>query len=184
MLDVGCGTGDLGRLAPPGGCVVYGVDGDPAVIEVAKAYERATVCQLDSARLPFEDTFFDGAVAKDVIEHVAVPANLAMEIHRVLRPGARLVVSVPMPKPSVVWNDYTHVRGFTRFAIRQLLEDFGFRVLQISRMGSVPGAGRFGFLDWTPTLLRLPGLSGLARSFEVVAERLSPLPSTSAVSPS
>lgn len=172
VLDLGCGTGDLGRYRPRPGIEVFGLDLDAGAVAQAARHETAQVCDLEAARFPFESSFFDGVVAKDVIEHVQRPWELVQEIRRVLRPGGRLVVSVPMPRPDVVWNDYTHVRGFTERAIRGLLRDFGFSVRGVARMGEVPLSGRLGLLDWTPGFLRLPGMCRLfGRSYEVVAVR-------------
>lgn len=45
--------------------------------------------------LSFGDESIDGLICLDVLEHVAQPFTAAAEIKRVLRPGGRLVLSVP-----------------------------------------------------------------------------------------
>lgn len=173
VLDLGCGTGDLGRFRLCREVEVFGLDIDDGAIREAVHYETARVCDIEDGQFPFEAGFFDGAVAKDILEHVQRPWELVAELHRVLRPGARLVVSVPMPRPDVVWADYTHIRGFTKGAIRGLLEDFGFTVIGFARLGAVPLSGRLGLLDWQPAFLLIPGMNRLfGRSYEVLAERV------------
>lgn len=88
----------------------------------------------DLERLPFRDASLPGAVVLEVIEHVADPAAAVSELHRVLRDGAGLVVTVPFLRgwhgrargsavaPEDAYPDYwrfTHeglARLFSRFA--------------------------------------------------------------------
>lgn len=51
--------------------------------------------QGDAQRLPFRSNSVSGAVMSEVLEHVPEPWNALAEVHRVLRPGARLCGSVP-----------------------------------------------------------------------------------------
>lgn len=171
VLDLGCGTGKLGAAAP-GGVEVHGVDHDEGAVRQAQAHELAQVVDLEHGTLPFPDGHFAAAIAKDVLEHVERPSHILGELRRVLAPGGRLLVSVPMEFPWVVWNDYTHMRGFTRRALETMLGDLGFGDLQIWGMGAVPGAGRFGLIDRVPTLLSLPLMRPLfGRSWEALATR-------------
>ncbi len=81
-------------------------------------------------------------------------------------------MSVVMAKPRAVWADYTHVRGFTRRSARLLLEDAGFEVEAVWRMGGIPLSTRLRFIWLVPTLLRLPVVGWLwASSWELKARR-------------
>jgi SAM-dependent methyltransferase len=172
ILDVGCGTGDLGRHAPSG-VEILGVDIDAGALCEAARFETVTCLDLESAPLPYEDASVDAVLAKDIFEHVQDPGRLAREVARVLRRGGVVVASVVMARPRAVWADYTHVRGFTRRTAAQLLEDAGLRVERIWRMGGVPLSGRLGVIWLVPTLLRLPGCNQLwASSWELKARRL------------
>jgi SAM-dependent methyltransferase len=156
ILDLGCGAGDFGRFRPSPEVEVFGVDADPLAVELASRYERAVQADLEREPLPFADATFDGVLAKDIFEHLREPGNAVREAFRVLRPGGVLVASVVMARPSRVWADYTHVRGFTREAARLLLEDAGFVVEAIWRMGPVPLSDRLRFTGAVPALLRFP----------------------------
>jgi SAM-dependent methyltransferase len=49
----------------------------------------------DVHRLPFRDSVFDLVTANMVMEHVTEPMVLFEELHRVLRPGGRLLIHTP-----------------------------------------------------------------------------------------
>lgn len=170
VLDVGCGQGGFGRGKPDPEIEVFGVDVDPIAVEAASRFEIATRVDLDASVLPFETASFDAVFAKDVLEHLVRPWLLLAEIRRVLVPGGRIVVSVPMEYAAKVWSDYTHVRGFTEDAVAHLLEDAAFDVVQVVPMGGVPGFGRLGWIDHIPSVLRIPGMRRLfGASWEALA---------------
>lgn len=66
------------------------------------AYESADLCmdgvdhQVDLTALPFEDDSYDVIVCNHVLEHVEDDAAAMRELYRVLRPGGRGVVMVPL----------------------------------------------------------------------------------------
>jgi SAM-dependent methyltransferase len=168
VLDVGCGWADIGRYKPPS-VEVHGVDSDPGAVGRALPYESARCVDLELGALPYEDGYFDAVIAKDILEHLIRPEATVQEMYRVLRPGGRLLVSVVAASSRRVWDDYTHVRGFTPRSARLLLEDVGFTVDRVSAMGGVPLSSRLGFLGAVPTLLRLP----IARSLWLSSWELS-----------
>jgi len=173
ILDLGCGTGSFGRYRPRPEVVVHGVDSDPGAVMAAAEFEQAVCIDLEHAALPHDDETFDGILAKDIFEHVHDPGRLAQEVHRVLKPEGVLVASVVMAKPARVWADYTHVRGFTRRAAELLLQDAGFSIDAVWKMGPVPGARRLGLVPIVPHLLRIAPFDRLwASSWELTARRI------------
>jgi len=100
-LDAGCGTGTLARHLAHQGCRVTGVDGSARMIEVAERaaagihHAPAFRHVHDVVSLPFAAGAFDGVVCSSVLEYVHSPPLVLAELARVLRPGGRLLVSVP-----------------------------------------------------------------------------------------
>jgi SAM-dependent methyltransferase len=95
VLDLGCGEGaTLVHLGAPDGAV--GVDYSEEKVKFAAA--RLPGCRFLSGRaeaLPLPDGAFDQVLVRDVVHHVAEPAQLIEECHRVLAPGGRIDVLEP-----------------------------------------------------------------------------------------
>lgn len=83
VLDVGCGTGWLGRTLVDHGWRVSGVDLSQRML--ARAHQRFPVVCGDAARLPFRDGAFDAAVVSAVLDFVPDPALVLREARRVAR---------------------------------------------------------------------------------------------------
>lgn len=64
-----------------------------------------------SSPLPFRDAAFDGAICAEVLEHVPDADALLQEIRRVLRPGGRLICTVPF-----VFHFHSDPADFRRFS--------------------------------------------------------------------
>lgn len=172
VLDLGCGVGGVAQAAPPGVQVV-GVDHDAGALALAAAH--GAVLAWDAAagrRLPFQRNAFDAVIARDVLEHLDRPWDAVREIHEALKPGGLALASVPMARARVVWNDYTHRRGFTRAAVRLLFLDAGFEVERVERMGPLPLLARLGLIRAAPWALRVPVLDHLwGTSWEILARK-------------
>jgi SAM-dependent methyltransferase len=172
ILDLGCGQGDVGRYRPERVRCVVGADASEDVLRVAASYEAVCRWDGDCGALPFRDAVFDGIIAKDVLEHIVRPWLIVAELHRVLRNGGLVIASVPMARASAVWDDYTHVRGFTRGALRALFEDNGFVAQKLVLMGGVPLVGRAGLAHWLPRILAVPPLGRLfGSSYMIVVSK-------------
>lgn len=114
VLDVGCGTGVLTRLAAeavgPSGHVV-GIDPSPGMIGVARVNatqisSRAEFKLAAIERLPFEDASFDVVLSSCMLHHL--PAELKheglREVRRMLKPGGRFVaVDIDRPANPLWW---------------------------------------------------------------------------------
>jgi arsenite methyltransferase len=99
VVDVGCGPGffvtELAAVVGGEGFVV-GVDAStdmlPVAAKRAEGHDNVELRQADATSLPLPDASFDRALAVQVLEYVQdIPAALR-EMHRVLRPGGRVLV--------------------------------------------------------------------------------------------
>lgn len=80
--------------------------------------------------LPFRDATFDLVGAFDVIEHCEPEAQAVSELFRVLRPGGRLLASVPAYQWAWTQHDVRagHYRRYTRPRLVSAVEAAGFQV--------------------------------------------------------
>lgn len=139
VLDVGCGNG---RLLPL--LTAHRVVGlDPSALLLAKARAHAAAlerCELVRGfgeRLPFGDYTFDRIVCAEVLGCVEAPELVLRELHRVARPGARVVLtvgneSVLRSTPRWVSGAVTTLDAFEQWRRTRL--DLA-RLLQLTREG-------------------------------------------------
>jgi SAM-dependent methyltransferase len=128
VLDVGCGAGAT-TLGLRSAGRVLGVDlGAEAVVA---ARERGLeVARMGAHGLAVRQGAFDVAVALDVLEHLDDDLGAAHELYRALRPGGRLLVTVPAYQ--WLWSSHDvalgHRRRYRQGDVRSLLESVGFEV--------------------------------------------------------
>jgi SAM-dependent methyltransferase len=99
VLDLGCGPGFycaelLDEVGATGS--VVGVDGSQEMLGLAarrcEGHDNVDFQVADATSLPLEDASFDGAVCVQVLEYVPEVSAALAELHRVLRPGGRVVI--------------------------------------------------------------------------------------------
>ena len=92
------------------------------------------VTYYDGTRLPFDDKSFDHVLCVEVLEHVPNPESMLSDIHRVLRPGGSLVLTVPWSaRLHHTPHDYTR---FTRYRLKSMLEAAGLSSIAIEERGN------------------------------------------------
>lgn len=110
VLDIGCGEGQIARLAADGGSeVVVGID--PTWAQVHEAARRGggpAYARSGADGLPFPDASFDAAVACLVFEHIEEVDAAIAEVARILTPGGRFAFFLNHPllqTPDSGWID-------------------------------------------------------------------------------
>lgn len=113
VLELGCGSGYALKLILEQAMVgkVVGVDLSPTVIRSAtirnkKAVQNKKAClvQADVVDLPFADAQFEKAFSIHSIYFWEDLAAAIAEIHRVLKPGGRCVLTLCNGKDGEIWE--------------------------------------------------------------------------------
>jgi SAM-dependent methyltransferase len=101
ILDIGSGIGGPARyFAHRFGCQVTGIDLTAEFCDIAREVTRwlgletrVRFAHGNALAMPFGDAQFDGAYSMNVSMNIADKAGFYREIHRVLKPGAWLMLS-------------------------------------------------------------------------------------------
>jgi SAM-dependent methyltransferase len=135
VLEIGCGTGNvLGALeeACPSG-VVMGMDRFLEGLSFAKKRGRQRLIQGDAHYPPF-GIQFEIIGAFDVIEHLSDDGQILRDMHRMLRPGGRVILTVPANQ--WLWSEFDeasdHCRRYDRKELREKLRVAGFTSIFVS----------------------------------------------------
>lgn len=99
VLEAGCGLGQWVELLSRHGMDIIGIDYADKTIAMAHNMfggNPARFISGDIRHLPFPEASFDAVISLGVIEHFKEgPEELLNELFRVIRPGGKLLVSVP-----------------------------------------------------------------------------------------
>lgn len=119
ILDAGCGSGRNMELLDAYG-VVSGLEPSQDGVDAARARGVGEVFRGSLLEpLPFGDATFDLAVCLDVLEHLSEDGAALRELRRVVKPGGRLVLTVPAYP--LLWSDHDvlahHHRRYTRSSL-------------------------------------------------------------------
>jgi SAM-dependent methyltransferase len=133
---------------------------------------------LDTVRLPYADASFDAVIAAGVLEHVAMDYESLKELHRVLRPEGRLIVTYLPNRASVEeWRLRRkgapwHARLYSRREFRDLLLHTGFLPVVLGYQTQLDLLPRSSALA---SLLRPLGAERFTSCLCAVASRVSSL---------
>lgn len=98
ILDLGCGNGNVSLQLAGVGFSVLGIDMSPETIAIAKArnvFPSNLEFRVQTAEAIEGLEQFDAIVCSEVLEHLYDPVSVMKTIHKLLKPGGVLCVSVP-----------------------------------------------------------------------------------------
>lgn len=119
ILDVGCGASPYKFLFDANKAKYVGID----IVEADQFdYRNSEVISFNGKDIPFADNTYDGVMCTEVLEHVHEYQALVDEIHRVMKPGSVLMLTVP-------WSARYHYIPFDFFrytpsTLKLIFKDF------------------------------------------------------------
>lgn len=122
MLNVGSGTGGTIPILEKH-CKVTNADMSSEAIQYLKS-EGYDAVLFDGNRLPFDDNSFNIVASLDVLEHTPDDVKALKEWLRVLKPGGKLILTVPAYQ--WLWSshdeDNLHFRRYSKKSLRKVID--------------------------------------------------------------
>lgn len=166
-LDCGCGLGMYQRKMRQGATQAMAMDIQEHNLRycLKEGLITNTAIRGDTSFLPFAADTFDTVLCSEVIEHIVDDQQAVKELSRVLKPGGRLIISVPVPPGNIDLDEYGHKReGYTPEALKDLLKSQG---LDVQTMD-------FCFFSWSRMVMQV--LVWHVRYFKINPSRLILIP--------
>jgi ubiquinone/menaquinone biosynthesis C-methylase UbiE len=159
VLDLGCGAGRFVAALRDAGADPVGVEVAEAALDRARANVPGADLRLiePDGSLPLEHASVDLVWCSEVLEHVADTAQTLLEARRVLKPGGRLLATVPFHgrvKTALIgllrFDAHfdplgQHLRFYTASSLRATLDSAGFADVRVRAWGGAPPL-RTGFM--------------------------------------
>ncbi len=141
FFEIGCGTGfvlsGIKRSCP--NLSICGSEIYSTGLRFAKErLGNVELYQMDARRIPFVDEF-DVIGAFDVLEHIAEDELVLQEIHKSIKPGGGLLLTVPQHQ--FLWSSTDesacHVRRYEAFEVKEKLRNAGFSLMRVTSFVSL-----------------------------------------------
>ncbi|MCA1809610.1 MAG: class I SAM-dependent methyltransferase [Kiritimatiellia bacterium] len=118
IINIGCGTGGMIPVLQEFGAV-DSYDPSSEAVQICRERGLLSTNLFDGMRLPCPDGAYDLAVALDVLEHIEDDEAALDEWKRVLKPGGRMLLTVPAYQ--WLWSSHDEALGhFRRYSASQL----------------------------------------------------------------
>lgn len=136
LADCGAGTGAF-ALEMNDLCMVRAIDDYPESLAILNdRLGPDLVLEGSCTALPLDTNSCDYATALDVLEHIEDDIAAMRELHRIVRPGGTVIVTVPALMS--LWSDWDvslrHFRRYDRKSLESLISCFPFEVVQLNYM--------------------------------------------------
>ncbi|HZZ20307.1 MAG TPA: class I SAM-dependent methyltransferase [Opitutaceae bacterium] len=149
IIEVGCGDGSFTRDLSALSSSVTAIDiSELQIEENARSMPAIRFRQHDVAEpFPFADGSFDVVWCSEVLEHLFNPLFAMQEMHRILKPGGRLLLTVPYHgvfKNLLIvlfkWDVHfspsnPHIRFYTRRTLEGMTREAGFEDIRTRTCG-------------------------------------------------
>jgi SAM-dependent methyltransferase len=82
-------------------------------LDIKKIKGISLICDLNVFPYPFQDAVFDEIYCNNILEHLDDVVRVMEELHRICKPGVRIVIKAPHFTSQYAFADPTHKHYFT-----------------------------------------------------------------------
>jgi len=153
ILDLGSGMGYLSRRLSAYGWEIIALDREVKLLSSLKNIVNNTkwtfpmhIVAADAKGLPFKDSFFDGIIMTEVLEHIENPKEALSECYRILKTNGMFCLSVPSSYTEKFYgllhpkyfDNAGHINIFKKHSLCDLLKKSRFKVCGIRKENFEP----------------------------------------------
>jgi len=136
VVDVGCFDGYYTQQLRQHGCETLGVDANIKVLEKTRSFDpEGKYVREFAENLSFPDNYFDVGLYSHILHHVLKPEEVIKEARRIIKPGGKIIVAVPLN----LGVDANHLRSFDRIQLETLIRSYFPNVAYFPRIGKGHG---------------------------------------------
>ena len=142
LIEFGSGRCEIAKNFKVGGLHVTCIDNS---IEAKNYAEKNLLSFINhdlNSKIPFPlpDSTFDIVFCKSLIEHLEYPEFFIKECSRVLKVGGKILILTPDWEANykIFFDDFTHIKPFTKISLSQLLETHNFSKIDVIRFRQLP----------------------------------------------
>tara|TARA_B100000945_G_scaffold320729_1_gene331786 strand:+ start:378 stop:1265 length:888 start_codon:yes stop_codon:yes gene_type:complete len=141
-LDIGCGTGEFLNACKKSGFETEGIEPSKIAREQA-AKNYSLIVKEDTDLSTYKSSKFDSISMWHVLEHISSLNDSIAHLHRILKPGGKLIVAVPnhkswdssyYKKNWAAWDVPIHLWHFCQNTITALFKKHKFNLIKIKPM--------------------------------------------------
>lgn len=141
LLEIGCALGYFLELAESCGWEAQGVELSSWAAQYAREKTKVNVLTGKLEDIKFPDSYFDAIVMIELIEHTQNPDTFLKEVHRILKPEGRILITTPNSKSvhGKIWKRKfqetflipEHLFLFSIPTINRILETNNFKIIHL-----------------------------------------------------
>jgi SAM-dependent methyltransferase len=153
ILDVGCGAKPYERWLPEAEVTEYtGVDRHPG--------PRVDIVVGRTGPWPIESESYDTVICTQVLEHVQDLPDTLGEIDRILKPGGKIVITLPF-----LYNAHGVPEDYRRLSVDGVRSHFSerFEIIESKGQGGVGSTLGLLFLNWVDSTANLSIIGRMAK---------------------
>ena len=122
---------EIGAMENPERGYKKASDEEVTTLDIQKSERVDVIHNLEKYPYPFDDNQFDKIYASHVMEHLTDTLAVMKELHRITKPGGKIVIIVPHFSGYTAWSNPDHKKAFAADAFHRFGKGYKVEKLEI-----------------------------------------------------